>query len=88
MADLDSIHASIARDSPYAARRWVGRLWSEAQQLETTPWIGRVVPELQREEIRELLIRNYRLVYQVGEKTVDILTVFERHRRFPADSSE
>ena len=86
--DLDSIHAYIASDNPYAARRWVAHLWSEAQQLESSPRIGRVVPELQREEIRELLIGNYRIVYKVGEKKVDILTIFERHRRFPEESSE
>lgn len=87
LRDLDAIYAYIARDNPSAARHWVAHLRSEAQCLNDAPSIGRVVPELHRAAIRELLIGNYRIVYQVGENTVDILTVFERHRRFRTNLS-
>ena len=78
--DLDQIELYIARDHPETARRWVEQLRSEARRLPDAPRSGRVVPELQREEIRELLVRNYRIVYLVEEQAVVILTVFERHR--------
>ena len=38
------------------------------------------MPELGREEIREVLLRNYRLVYLVQEDAILILAVFEGHR--------
>jgi len=40
------------------------------------PYSGKVVPEFNKEYIRELIRGNYRLVYQiVGENRIDILTV-------------
>ena len=41
---------------------------------------GRIVPEFERRDIREVLFRNYRIVYRVKEDQILILTVFEGHR--------
>jgi len=41
-----------------------------------------MVPELQREDIREVFLRTYRIVSRVREQVIDVLTVFEGHRRF------
>ena len=38
-----------------------------------------------RDEIRELIEGNYRIVYQVFEDRLVILTVFEGHALFPDD---
>ena len=48
------------------------------------PLAGRVVPELQREDVREVLLGTYRIVYRVREDAIDVLTVFEGHRHFEA----
>lgn len=71
----------IARDKPAAARRWVERLRRKAQQAAENPGAGRVVPELDRQDIREVLLRGYRIVYLVADEAVEVLTVFESHRR-------
>lgn len=47
------------------------------------PHAGRQVPELGRDDIREVLVRGYRIVYRVGPNGIDILTVFEGHRLLP-----
>lgn len=47
--------------------------------------MGRAVPELPESELRELVEGNYRIVYRVRGKRVQVLTVFEGHCRFPAD---
>jgi toxin ParE1/3/4 len=47
--------------------------------------IGRMVPEIARPEIRELIHRKYRIVYRVKESGVEILTVFEGHRLLRID---
>jgi hypothetical protein len=44
-----------------------------------------VVPELQRNDVREVFLRTYRIVYRIRKGTIDVLTVFEGHRLFEAD---
>jgi plasmid stabilization system protein ParE len=78
--DLQGIRRFIARDKPMAARQWVDRLRHRARTAAESPSAGRIVAELGREDIREVLVGNYRVVYLVGGDTVDVLTVFEGHR--------
>lgn len=47
------------------------------------PLSGRAVAELARDDVREVLLQKYRIVYRVFEKEIHILTVFEGHRLFP-----
>jgi len=77
--DLLSIRRYIANDNPVAAKRWVQRLRARARNAIHAPLAGRVVPEMSREDIRELIEGNYRIVYQVLEDRLVILTVFEAH---------
>jgi plasmid stabilization system protein ParE len=44
------------------------------------PRAGRMAPEVSRPDIREVLVRNYRIVYLVGKNEITILTVYEGHR--------
>lgn len=83
LADLERIHEYIAEDDPMAADRWVGVLQAAALRLAQFPRSGRVVPELNREDVREVLKGNYRLVYQVTEHGPVVVTVFEAHQQVP-----
>jgi len=78
--DLLAIGQYIARDDAKAARRWVEKLRRSAREVALSPRSGRRVPEINREEIREIILRSYRIVYRVTEKGIEILTVFEGHR--------
>lgn len=78
--DLQSIGRFIARDNPEAARIWLGKLRASALGAMEQPKIGRIVPELGREDIRERIVGNYRIVYRVRARTIEVLTVFEGHR--------
>jgi plasmid stabilization system protein ParE len=69
----------IAQDSPAAARRWVDGRFASAGALSRMPERGRLVPELRRPDVRELLYGNYRIVYRLESRRVAILTV--RHLR-------
>lgn len=82
--DLISIRRYIAEDNPTAAKNWIERLRARAGNTVQAPWAGRMVPELSRDDIREVIEGNYRIVYQVHADQVTILTVFEAHRLFPA----
>jgi toxin ParE1/3/4 len=82
-ADLVEIGDFIAEDDPAAARRWVERLRARAALAALTPLAGRRVPELDRDDVREVFVRSYRIVYRVLSRSIVIVTVFEGHRRFP-----
>jgi plasmid stabilization system protein ParE len=86
--DLVEISRYIAEDKPDVAQRWVRRLVSSARQAAETPSAGRRVPELMREDIREVLVRSYRIVYKADREAVWIVTVFEGHRLLPRDIVE
>ena len=84
--DLLEIGRYIANDNRTAARRWVERLRQMARQAAEHPNAGRVVPEHSRLELREVLLRSYRIVYRVCDDAIEVLTVFEGHRLFPEDT--
>jgi len=79
--DLVEIGRYIARDKRDAARRWVQTLRSQARQAAEHPMSGRLVPELPRDDVREIIYSGYRIIYQIREQEVFVLTVLEGHRR-------
>ena len=85
--DLEAIRRYIAADNPTAASRWIDRLRRRVRNALPSPLAGRMVPESMREDIRELVEGNYRIVYQVFEERLVVLTVFEGHRLFPEDEA-
>lgn len=82
-ARLAEIQSYISADDPVAATRFVGRIIERTFLLARTPRMGRIVPELPGAGLRELVLGNYRIVYRVHGAAVQVLTVFESHRRFP-----
>lgn len=81
LADLEEIADFIARDDPKAAENWVERLVQIADRAAALPRAGRVVPELGDENIREVLLRSYRIIYRVRRSGIVVLTVIEGRRR-------
>ena len=81
--DLESIHAHIAQDSPFYADLVVQRLVLAPDRLRQFPESGRVVPERGEPEIRELIVRPFRLVYRLHGDTIEVVTVFRASRMFP-----
>ena len=80
-ADLDDIYDYIARDVPYYAELFVERLIEATDKLEAHPRIGRRVPEAdKRDEIRELIVQGYRLIYLVAGEDIHILSVVHGSR--------
>jgi addiction module RelE/StbE family toxin len=79
--DLADVFRYIARDNREAAARWVGRLIEHVENAAGTPLGGRVVPEVQRDDVREVFLRTYRIIYRVAGEDIRVLTVFEGHRR-------
>jgi addiction module RelE/StbE family toxin len=82
---LLEIEEFISKDKPTAAIHFVDKLISLAETLVDNPEKGRVVPELSLDNIRELIYKNYRIVYLIKKNSIDILTVFEGHRLLRKD---
>lgn len=83
--DVLEIGDFIARDKPVAAARWARRLIDTTEQIALFPSSGRVVPEVGRPDIREVILESYRIVYHLGATRISILTVFESHRLLTND---
>ena len=79
--DLRSIFDYISRDSRVYASRYVDKLISRVDQLESNPKSGRIVPEINKEEVRELIEGNYRLVYKYIGDIVTMLRVHHSSRQ-------
>ena len=82
---LWEIETFIGRDSPKKAETFVNYLIEQGESLALNPRIGRIVPEISNPEIRELIVKRYRIVYRLMEDEIAILTVFEGHRLLQAD---
>lgn len=80
LSRLSEIEKYISRDNSKTAVEFVDKLILIAESLIYNPEKGRVVPELALERIRELLYKNYRIVYLIKKSSIDILTVFEGHQ--------
>lgn len=74
--DLRNIADYIAKDSKYYAKLQLAKLKIRTQVLKTHIHIGRIVPEINKANIRELVEGSYRIVYKVVSKNqIDILTI-------------
>ncbi len=81
-AHLQAIHDYIARDSQTYATNFVTSLVKATLKLEAMPLCGRIVPEFQSEKFREVIYKNYRIVYRLKKNTedVDVLAVIHAAR--------
>ena len=72
---LQAIHAYISKNSPQYALRIVDRLTRRSQQIAHFPLSGRVVPEFEHGQIREILEGPYRMIYYIKPDQIDVLAV-------------
>jgi len=81
-ADLKEIRAFIKADSQAWADLTVRRLVAAVERLREFPDSGRMVPERQAPELREIVSGNFRIVYRRKLTVVEIATVFRGSRDF------
>lgn len=75
----------ISRDSPQRAETFAFRLISETDKLQNFAESGRVVPEYGVPNIREIIVRAYRVVYRVDHerRLVEVASVWHAARGTP-----
>lgn len=73
--DLKSIHDYIAQDSKFYADRFIEKIISRVDQLESQPKSGRIVPEFHIDTLRELIEGNYRIIYKINSDFIAVTRV-------------
>jgi len=78
----------ILKDNPMAALKWAQEVFDRIENIQEFPFMGRIVPEANRKEIRELLFKNYRIIYRVGTDHISILTIRHGKQLLPSEDIE
>lgn len=81
--NVEAIKRYISDDSPIYAQLVAEKLVAAVERLGVFPEPGRVVPEFRDPRLREILWRDYRLVYRLSETKIEIVTVFHGAQLFP-----
>lgn len=78
--DLIAIQKYIAQNNPQMVKEWVAKIRKRAGSAAETALVGRIVPEFNQKDLREVFLGNYRIVYRVYADGILVLTVFEGHQ--------
>ncbi len=75
---LIEIVGYIKQDKPEAAHHFGNQIKRKITRLARFPYSGRIVPEFSVNNLREILIGDYRIIYRIvsDQSKVEILTVF------------
>lgn len=83
--DLRLIHRNIAHDSKHYATRVVQDITEKVEVLRELPRMGRTMPEIGEENVREIALYSYRIMYELIGETIYIHGVFHRRRDLRPD---
>ncbi len=82
VSDLDSIYNYIGQYSAAYASIFISKIFQAIETLIKFPLSGRVVPEFDLDRMREVLIfKNYRLIYQITDKKIEIIAIHHQSRK-------
>ncbi|MCK5369818.1 MAG: type II toxin-antitoxin system RelE/ParE family toxin [Cyclobacteriaceae bacterium] len=72
---LEEIFDYISKDNLSTAKKFADKIFNKIETLTEHPRRGRKVPEANREEIREVFLGEYRIIYRVEKSKIIILTI-------------
>jgi toxin ParE1/3/4 len=78
--DLDTLTAYIAADSPAYAGVVLKNIVNQTRILARFPRAGRKVPEFDDENVRELIVYSYRIIYRLQDDEALIVAVIHGKR--------
>ncbi|MDQ1362234.1 MAG: toxin ParE1/3/4 [Pseudomonadota bacterium] len=83
--DLRLIHQYIAHDSRRYATLVIQDITDKVNTLLNLPRLGRAVPEIGEENVREISMYSYRIMYELSGDTLYIHGVIHKRRHFKPD---
>ena len=80
-SDLKDIAEYISKDSKKYAKLQIIRIKTRTKILNSQIYSGKIVEEINQQNIREIIEGNYRIIYKIVDpERVDILTVHHSAR--------
>lgn len=82
--DLEAITDYYRDVSPSFAERFEEQVFIATRRLEMFPRSGRMIPEAEDDQLREIIYRDYRIMYHVDDagEEVLILTILHTSQQF------
>ena len=69
-------------NSTFYSRLFAVKIIEAIQKLISFPKMGRIVPEIEKSNIRELIYKSYRIIYRINDEIIEIVSVFHGSRNF------
>jgi len=70
LTDLKQIKDFISKNSLYYADVFTKKLTNSIRKLIDFPNIGRIVPEYDNINIKEIIYQNYRIIYKIKDNSI------------------
>jgi toxin ParE1/3/4 len=80
--DLKAIYDFVASDSKYYAKKVIQDIIDRTNIIETYPMIGRKVPEIDDENVREIFAYSYRILYEIKSEKIYVIGIIHGRRDF------
>jgi len=79
------IASYIALDKPSVAEEWIEDIFASVDTLGRFPESGRMVAEIKRKDIREVVRGNYRVIYKIQGSEILVLLVKNYRQKLAKD---
>jgi plasmid stabilization system protein ParE len=78
--DLKNIFEYIKRDSLIYARKEINAIRSRISKVRLNLYVGKKFENFNNDNIRELIFKNYRIIYEIESDRIIILTIHHHSR--------
>ncbi len=82
---VKEIGDQVKRNNPIVARKLIGTIFDRVENLGEFPESGAINPEAERKDIRQLVVKNHRVIYRAEDKLIIVLTVRHSRQLFKSD---
>lgn len=79
LGNLIETNKYISSENPEAARKVINDIFETGNKIKEFPNKGRIVPEIRRNNVREVFCLEYRIIYRIESRRIFILTI--RHMK-------
>ena len=85
LKDLKNIVTYIAQNNPERSSKIGSKIIEIVEFIAVFPFKGRVVPEIELDEVREVIHNSYRIIYRIQykKKVIEIVRIWHAARGKP-----
>jgi toxin ParE1/3/4 len=83
--DLRSLVTYISKDSPQRAQHFGYRIVANVEMLHEHPLMGRIVPEFHQQNLHEIIVPPYRIIYRINAESelIEVIRIWHAARDTP-----